>query len=435
MVHFRKSYFSGYTLIELIVVIVVIGILASVAMRSMGRVNSVSRLEKTRTRMDRIVTAIIGGTASGQSGEYGYVGDNGCLPSTLDELLHDSHGYPTWDGPYLTDRFSDGNTDSHFRKDAWGSDFIYAGLNLASTGSGTTVTRSIAGSYHALLYNRASFVIFDLNYTPPGPIYEDSVRFSLTFPRNGIMQTAVLSPDAGGFVTFDSIPIGIHTLYLTYLPTGDTITCRIDIAPSSDYYAELQYPADIWGGAQTNSDTLLQADFNSGNDGFSYGDDLFRGTSHPAYASGVRISSGGFSGGALRVTVGGIDNATVHGMSGGWSRDFTVPSNTDAALSFRYNLTQSAEYEHSEYSQVLVSVDGVLYGTFPNDYVDRVIGNGHGGGDISTGWQLFRIDLGTLGAGTHSIAIGAYNNKKTRMNESTVLLIDDVLIIPGSWSL
>jgi len=431
----RLFHNEGYTLIEMIVVVIVIAILASVAMRSLGTVTNVSRLEKTRENMNLIANAIVGSPAigtAGTRGNYGYIGDNGCVPSSLDELIQDSHSYPTWNGPYLGDRFSDGGSDAYFKKDGWGRDFGYNGLELTSNGSGTQVSRRIADSYDDLLYNRASFAIVDLNHTPPGPVYKDSVRFSLLFPRNGIMQNKVESPDAGGFVTFDSLPIGIHTLHLTYLPTSDTITRRINIEPSSQFYAELQYPADIWGGSYGGSDTLLRADFNTGTNGFVYGDDLFRGTSHSAYASGIRLSFGGFTGGALQVSVGGIDNANISGMSGGWSLNFSVPSDIDAVLSFHYNLTQTPEYEHNEYSEALVSNDGTLFGTFPHDYVARVVGNGHGGGIITTGWQLFQVDLGTLSAGTHTIVIGEYNSRKTRMNESTEILIDDVLIVTGS---
>ena len=115
--------------------------------------------------------------------------------------------------------------------------------------------------------------------------------------------------------------------------------------------------------------TLLEAHFDSNEDGFSYIDDPFRGTTEPSYADGIRIAAGGFTGGALQVTLGGIDNADILGMSGGWQTSFTVSSPTEVVLSFRYNLTQASNYEADELSQVLVSVDGILYGEAPNDYV------------------------------------------------------------------
>ena len=97
-------------------------------------------------------------------------------------------------------------------------------------------------------------------------------------------------------------------------------------------------------------------------------------------------------------------------------------------LSFRYNLDQGPDYESDDLSQVLASVDGVLIGTPPADYVAQVAGNGNGGSSIGTGWQLFQRSLGTLPAGTHTVILGGYNNKKNSSSERTTILIDDVTV-------
>jgi len=179
--------------------------------------------------------------------------------------------------------------------------------------------------------------------------------------------------------------------------------------------------------------TILEADFDTSDDGFGYIDDPFRGTNQPGYAEGERNASGGLSGGGLQVTVGGIDNADIFGMSGGWRRSFTLnePAN-NVRISFYYNLTQASDYESDEFSEVLVSVDGTLYGMGLNDYVAQIFGNGNGGGSESTGWQFFEISLGALPVGDHTLVFGLHNNKKTYDNESTVLLIDDVVITATS---
>ena len=44
--------------------------------------------------------------------------------------------------------------------------------------------------------------------------------------------------------------------------------------------------------------------------------------------------------------------------------------------------------------------------------------------------ETFKADLGNLQAGTHSLTLGAYNNKKTIDNEMTELFIDSVLLVP-----
>jgi glucose/arabinose dehydrogenase len=168
--------------------------------------------------------------------------------------------------------------------------------------------------------------------------------------------------------------------------------------------------------------TILNAGFDGGNDGFTYNDDRFRGTAQPAYAGGVRIGSGGNPGAALQVNLGGIDNNVISGMSGGWSTAFTLSAAAQVSLAFDYNLTQQPDYESGEFSEVLASVDGRLF------VVATVAGNGNGGSALTTGWQTFRISLGTLPAGNHTLIIGGFNNQKTLANESTSILIDDVVL-------
>jgi len=180
----------------------------------------------------------------------------------------------------------------------------------------------------------------------------------------------------------------------------------------------------------TGPEPILEAHFTSSADGFGYFDDLFRSTSQPSYASGTRVTSGGVSGGALSVSLGGVNSSTVNGMSGGWLRTFTLTSATQVVLRFNYNLTQSPEYESDEYSQMLLTINGVLYGEPPNDYLARVVGNGSGGSNITTGWRSYQITL-NLPAGNHTLSIGAYNSKKNASNESTTALLDDVILFRG----
>ncbi len=175
---------------------------------------------------------------------------------------------------------------------------------------------------------------------------------------------------------------------------------------------------------------LLQESFDIDAGSFSYADDTFRGTSQPAYASGDYTALGGFIGGGLNVNVGGIDSVNILGMSGGWSADFNLISTSNVTVSFRYNLTQSPNYESHEYSEALIAVDGTLYGSGPGDYVARVAGDGEGGPVETTGWNQFTVNISALPAGIHTVTIGAYNSEKTSAVESTEMVIDDVVISP-----
>jgi hypothetical protein len=188
-------------------------------------------------------------------------------------------------------------------------------------------------------------------------------------------------------------------------------------------------PAPAVARGFATSAVILEAHFDAGPDGFSYVDDPFRSTRQPAYASGAWLAGGGFRGGALRIDLGGRDNSTVLGMSGGWTRTFTLGMPTKVMLYVRGSLTQSPFYESDERSQFLVSVDGVLLGAGANDYLAQVVGDGNTGGVITTGWRLYSVNLGTVSAGTHTLVIGGYNNKKNVADESTTILIDDLVLV------
>jgi uncharacterized protein YkwD len=158
--------------------------------------------------------------------------------------------------------------------------------------------------------------------------------------------------------------------------------------------------------------------FSSGRQGFSYADDVFD-TDEPAYATG-----GWVTGGALRVQLGGVDNADVSRMSGGWTAGFALTETEDVTLTFRVKVSQSGGYERNEYSEVRVAIDGEVRMTGL-----RISGDGEGGGERTTGWRTVTIDLGELDPGQHELTLGGFNNLKTDRNESTTLLFDDVRLV------
>jgi hypothetical protein len=94
----------------------------------------------------------------------------------------------------------------------------------------------------------------------------------------------------------------------------------------------------------------------------------------------------------------------------------------------RVRVNQTAEYEADERSQGLVSLDGTLRGLPPADFVAEVVGDGNGGPPRTSDWRLVTLELGPLPAGAHRLVLGGFNNKKTLANESTEVLIDDVVV-------
>ena len=243
-------------------------------------------------------------------------------------------------------------------------------------------------------------------------------------------STLYVGTDVGVFVSRDTgasweplgtgMPDGVVVTDMKLLP-GTPATLLAATYGRSIYALEL--PTGAPGGT-----TVFEAHFDVDADSFAYSDDGFRGTAQPAYASGARIATGGFTGGALRVALGGIDDAVITNMSGGWSRGFTLAAAGRVQLTLRVRLTQTADYEANELSQALVSIDGALVGTAPSDFISQIAGDGNGGAPRTNGWQLITLDLGTRAAGAHTLRLGGFNNQKTLTNESTEILIDDVVV-------
>ena len=170
---------------------------------------------------------------------------------------------------------------------------------------------------------------------------------------------------------------------------------------------------------------IIDANFNATADGFAYGDDLFKSTVQPNFANGTLLGSGGFTGGAVQVIVGGVNGANVANMSGGWQRSFTLSSAAPATLTFRYNLT-GTNLDSGELAQTLASLDGVLKGGVPPaTYIAQVGGTG---ATMTTGWQQVQINLGTLPAGNHVLALGTFLTRKTGLDETGEIKIDDVVL-------
>ena len=225
---------------------------------------------------------------------------------------------------------------------------------------------------------------------------------------------------SGSYTT--TINIGNHTSHtVSGLTDGATYyfvaTAYNSSGHESGFSNEVRYTVP----AASTSQALLSARFESSTDGFAYVDDAFRSTRQPSYASGDRST------GALRVTLGGINDTDITHMSGGWRRTFTVGGTTTAGISvtFRYNMTQTPHYENGEYSDVLATVGTQYLGA--NGRVARLIGNGNNGSALTTGWQMFTTTL-QLAPGTYVLTLGGYNNAKTTTQETTTVLIDDVVV-------
>jgi hypothetical protein len=242
---------------------------------------------------------------------------------------------------------------------------------------------------------------------------------------SGTLTALLVSPPAHGGLTLSGNGSLSYTPVVGYSGPDSFTYAATDGASSSS-------PASvaITVTAAPPTGHVLTADFDADAGGFAYADNRFRNTMQSAYASGTRLASGGYSGGALQVLLGGIDKKNVNGMSGGWSQTFTLGASATLQLTFKYSMNAGADYEAGDLSQVLASLDGGLKGVGAADYVAQLNGDGNGGSPITTGWRTVTLSLGTLSSGTHTLVLGGYNNKKDSVTEATTILIDDVSVAP-----
>ena len=242
---------QGMTLIEVILTVIIMGILATIALRVVGTINTAVKTEKTKTELEALAYAIAGNPALQNNGvrtDFGYVGDIGALPPNLDALVSNPGGYSTWRGPYFKTQFSQ-ITDEH-KRDAWGELYSYnGGVAITSSGKSGGIVKRVINSTSDLLLNQVSGTVLDLDGSPPGNIYKDSLLIRLFIPDGaGSITTKTTSTDMGGYFSFDSIPIGNHDLQIIYLPDSDTLKRFVSVLPKSSVYASYYLSSDVWGG-------------------------------------------------------------------------------------------------------------------------------------------------------------------------------------------
>lgn len=236
---------KGFTLVELVLIILLVGVIASVAIRKMTTSVNTAQYEHTKKELDQLSSAIVGNPHVYENGnrvDFGYVGDVGALPPNLDALVQNP-GLSTWDGPYMTN----GTADDDYKKDAWNVPYSLTGTSIRSTGSGSNIDKNFAPSAASLLSNSLEGYIIDASGLPPGIIYNDSVMIRLTYPNGtGGYNNIGVHPDKSGSFTITSIPIGVHTLSVIYLPGSDTLSYQVSINPESKNKISILFPTNLF---------------------------------------------------------------------------------------------------------------------------------------------------------------------------------------------
>ncbi|MFC1554495.1 hypothetical protein ACFL7D_07670 [candidate division KSB1 bacterium] len=168
----RKYLFSsdGFTFIQLIIVIVAIAIASTVAIKVTEQGAAKAKELETVNQIMDIYNALHGDVRLKNQTDFGFIGDLGRLPTSLDELLYDN-GDPNWDGPYMSADFLEDNSNPFY--DAWGNPLIYdnttgqIGISDESTGGVPVNIPEPLDSAEEMLFGKIEGFIVDKYGNPP----------------------------------------------------------------------------------------------------------------------------------------------------------------------------------------------------------------------------------------------------------------------------
>ena len=223
----------GFTLIEIVVTVAVVTILLAMILPYLPRVFQESR-KPTLSDLENIKLGIMGEptkVANKVRTSFGYFGDMGRLPSSLQDLLIQGSqpGYAYnqdlrvgagWRGPYL--RALEGNP-GQFKPDAYGNAYIYDTTQYMSADTGGLVIGKIVSPGADLTANTSDDLkieIFkseafgqisglvkdqDFNYVP-------NVKVTINYPNNGILSSLQTVTDSNGRYVFSDIPFGNRSI-------------------------------------------------------------------------------------------------------------------------------------------------------------------------------------------------------------------------------
>lgn len=217
----------GFTLMEVAVVIGITALLGGLIVPVAFKMLSVKKEQATRAELKTIKKAIIGEakeTIYGNEFTFGFVGDIGNVPATLDELSDpgtlpmfsfdiDKNSGAGWNGPYMTDPLN------NYKEDSYGNDYVYSDTQYTNDDLGVEVLAKITsmgqdqtlGSIDDL---SIEILEHDVRSDIVGVVKDSqnlgitSIDVNIYYPINGILTMTATQTSSSGVYRFLDVPMG-----------------------------------------------------------------------------------------------------------------------------------------------------------------------------------------------------------------------------------
>ena len=240
----------GFTLLELVVIIAVIGILAAAVTPTVMNQIMDTRVAATQAEAHSLYDAMVG-APNGDGTRFGFVGDIGRLPNSLQELAS-PNGLPSyatgnvrgigmgWRGPYI----NSGTLANDYLTDAFGRSYILNSGQVRSYGPDGIGNNSDDIVYPPTAPAVTGTVAITVKTITAGKTVVDpsGYRVDLYYTSSGSQSSVT---DAGTPFTFTAVPMGLHAVRVvkTVNPGAGSVMVEdtVVVRPGTTNAAELWF--------------------------------------------------------------------------------------------------------------------------------------------------------------------------------------------------
>ncbi|MFQ5881983.1 MAG: type II secretion system protein GspG [Candidatus Methylomirabilales bacterium] len=231
---------TGLTLIEIVIILAVLLILIALLVPSVVQQLTAARRNNTLDEMENLEKAIIGDPdlkSQGVRTDFGFLGDVGNLPPTLDDLViqgtQPAFAFDSgkrvgagWKGPYIT--LGPGSDAASHKRDAFGNDYTYDTTDFTN-GNGQVVdgklvslgADGVAGGTGVNEDVTLEVLKAETTATVAGFAFDNAgnplsgAGVDIHFPASGALTSSTTTTDSTGFYQFTDIPFGIRSVTLS----------------------------------------------------------------------------------------------------------------------------------------------------------------------------------------------------------------------------